>query len=277
MLNDDFRAWNDSLAEILQEDNPQEAVSMLGLALQDLSRGKNSTTTIFPAHAAPFLIASHLQEELDPVVQIDLYLSGAYLIDPFYQLGKNEDFEGLSTLREVMFPGFRQSEYWRVWYGHTGIKDEVCYMVQLPGYGFASLSITRQEGEPKFSKSDLLKASAAAPVVNAVISQWLEQQGRDIPVLQVHLDRSLANFGTSYLTDREREVLHLILRGCTSKVIAQRLEIGVETVKQHRKNIFLKLDVGSQSELFYLVLEALKNSTLGHQQDPLIEYMEKPV
>ncbi len=52
------------------------------------------------------------------------------------------------------------------------------------------------------------------------------------------------------LTPREREVLDLMLIGCSSEAIALRLAIGRFTVKDHRKGIFRKLGVGSLSELF---------------------------
>lgn len=54
------------------------------------------------------------------------------------------------------------------------------------------------------------------------------------------------------LTARELEVCELLLRGCSSETIALRLAIGRYTVKDHRKQIFRKLGVGSLAELFAL-------------------------
>lgn len=56
--------------------------------------------------------------------------------------------------------------------------------------------------------------------------------------------------GAAGLTGREREVLHLLLAGCSSEAVALRLAIGRFTVKDHRKRIFRKLGVGSLAELF---------------------------
>ncbi len=52
------------------------------------------------------------------------------------------------------------------------------------------------------------------------------------------------------LTAREREVCDLLLRGCSSEAIALRMAISRHTVKDHRKQIFRKLRVGSIAELF---------------------------
>jgi DNA-binding CsgD family transcriptional regulator len=54
------------------------------------------------------------------------------------------------------------------------------------------------------------------------------------------------------LTAREREVVDLLLLGCSSEAIALRLGIGRHTVKDHRKSIFRKLRIGSLAELFAL-------------------------
>ncbi|RTF06923.1 response regulator transcription factor, partial [Serratia marcescens] len=56
------------------------------------------------------------------------------------------------------------------------------------------------------------------------------------------------------LTPREREIVDLILAGCSSQQIADRLFISLGTVKNHRKNIYGKLNIGSQAELFSLLL-----------------------
>jgi DNA-binding CsgD family transcriptional regulator len=54
------------------------------------------------------------------------------------------------------------------------------------------------------------------------------------------------------LSAREREICDLMLRGCTSEAIAAYLGISPHTVKDHRKQIFRKLAVGSLAELFAL-------------------------
>jgi DNA-binding CsgD family transcriptional regulator len=52
------------------------------------------------------------------------------------------------------------------------------------------------------------------------------------------------------LSPREAQVAELLLAGCGSEAIALRLGIGRYTVKDHRKNIFRKLDISSLAELF---------------------------
>ena len=49
---------------------------------------------------------------------------------------------------------------------------------------------------------------------------------------------------------REREIVSMILQGHSTESVALRLDISPGTVKVHRKNIYRKLKVSSQGELF---------------------------
>ncbi len=50
------------------------------------------------------------------------------------------------------------------------------------------------------------------------------------------------------LTQRESEVLGLMVRGLTNRAIAQRLYIGEETVKTHTQSIYRKLEVSDRAQ-----------------------------
>jgi len=66
------------------------------------------------------------------------------------------------------------------------------------------------------------------------------------------------NFGSGVLTDREMEVVQLILVGHSSASIALQLVVSISTIKTHRRNIYGKLDISSQAQLFSLFLLHLK-------------------
>jgi DNA-binding NarL/FixJ family response regulator len=53
----------------------------------------------------------------------------------------------------------------------------------------------------------------------------------------------------SNLTDREKEILQLLIKGNSYKEIAGTIFISVETLNSHIKNIYRKLNVHSRSEL----------------------------
>ena len=84
--------------------------------------------------------------------------------------------------------------------------------------------------------SDALAASAAT----------LTRQGR-----REQLERKLAA-----LTEREREVLSLVIAGKTSKAIAANLDISAKTVENHRHNLMAKAGVGSVAQLIAWATDA---------------------
>lgn len=67
------------------------------------------------------------------------------------------------------------------------------------------------------------------------------------------IERRRAYFAS--LTERETEVVELLVAGNSSKVIAQKLQISPKTVDIHRANIMRKLNVGSVVEIAQLRLD----------------------
>ncbi len=58
-----------------------------------------------------------------------------------------------------------------------------------------------------------------------------------------------AQHRVSLLTEREREILALVVTGLTNKEIARALALSPRTVEAHRANLSAKLDVGSLAQL----------------------------
>ena len=71
------------------------------------------------------------------------------------------------------------------------------------------------------------------------------------------IDQGIATFAINQLTAREKTILQLLLQGNDSKTIAEQLTICVGTVKNHRKYIYNKLHIESQSALFAMFLNHL--------------------
>jgi two-component system response regulator DctR len=100
--------------------------------------------------------------------------------------------------------------------------------------------------------------------VNFVTKPYREQQlldsinealardaaNRDVPAVKHEFAARLAA-----LSEREGQVLDLVVAGQSSKSIARTLGISFRTVELHRNHIFEKLSVASVAELVRLVIE----------------------
>lgn len=75
-------------------------------------------------------------------------------------------------------------------------------------------------------------------IIAARMLDYFQQQGQQRHFLE-----------EQHLTGKEKEILHLLIRGNSYKEIAALLRISVETLNSHIKNIYRKLDVHSRSEL----------------------------
>ena len=75
-----------------------------------------------------------------------------------------------------------------------------------------------------------------------ILQQHAHGQGKNLPPMPEVLSRKI-------LTDREIEVMTLIVQGYINKEIAEKLNIGLATVITHRKNIMDKLGFRSVSAL----------------------------
>ena len=74
-----------------------------------------------------------------------------------------------------------------------------------------------------------------------LLEQYAHGQGQNLPQMPTTKEKKMTN--------REVEVLSLIVQGFINKEIADRLNIGLTTVITHRKNIMEKLGVRSVSAL----------------------------
>lgn len=67
------------------------------------------------------------------------------------------------------------------------------------------------------------------------------------------------------LSDRERDVLELVLLGYSTPRIAQRLVVSENTVKTHLRHIYTKLEIGSRQELLAMAEEIPVGSRQGRK------------
>ncbi|HWA51417.1 MAG TPA: LuxR C-terminal-related transcriptional regulator [Dongiaceae bacterium] len=200
------------------------------------------------------------------------YHDGPYLLDPFYNRFLAGTTEGCFRLSDLVPEGFLRSEYFSSYYRHLEIGDELGLLTALDSRSAAHVSLTRQRGRGRFTSRDAEWLLAAAPLAREAIRRMnagAAPTRADPAAFHEGLRRAYERFGTSVLTERERDVVHLLLQGNSAKAIARALNISPDTARNHLKRIYPKLEVSSQAELFALFFQALAQVEPGFDGDPL--------
>jgi DNA-binding CsgD family transcriptional regulator/MFS family permease len=88
------------------------------------------------------------------------------------------------------------------------------------------------------------------PLLHRSLSSLLKQGADAAPTDISEQSEDGIAAGMDGLTDREKQIVSLMLKGKTCKLIADELYLSENTVKTHIKNVYSKLGVRRKSELF---------------------------
>ena len=88
---------------------------------------------------------------------------------------------------------------------------------------------------------------------NALVDRIEQALALSAQVLETRSQRARLQSRLAELTERERDVMRLVVEGLANKLIADQLDISVRTVEVHRARVFDKMDVKSAVELANLL------------------------
>jgi DNA-binding CsgD family transcriptional regulator len=188
---------------------------------------------------------------------VTLYQAGPYLLDPFHHAAI-ERKEGFWRMRELAPDRFYNSEYYRSYYSQTRLAEEVGFFVPLADRDALVLSLMRLRESGPFGAADARLLRHMAPAVISLCRlRWPK-----LPAVRPAQDkaRSTVRQGEDFeradiwkslsLTQREKQIVDLVLQGHSTDSIARAIRAAPGTVKVHRRNIYRKLDIRSQAGLF---------------------------
>jgi DNA-binding CsgD family transcriptional regulator len=272
-----FAEWNAAIAQAIGALESEDLPRLLVEALETLIDHDAALVIAYRLGRKPLVLYEDLLAD-EHGVHVDGYLAGAYLLDPFYRASVEGTPAGLHRLSDVAPEGFLESEYYRSYYIRTLQSDEVCFLTDHPDGWVTNISLGRESGAPPFDESDIEELRAAEPIVHEALRRhWVHSRQRHpesdaVSNLHAHVEAALTNFGRSALTKREYEVAQLLLRGHSTRSSARELGIAQETIRLHRKNVYAKLEVASQSEFFVLFIDSLAHIAEDLSGDPLERY-----
>jgi FixJ family two-component response regulator len=197
-----------------------------------------------------------------------------YLVD--HDLAVLNDLRQWLRSAQLTLRAFRTAEQFLAEYQHP---DPGCLIVEHRLSGLSGLELQAElqaRNSPlaviliahTTSVSDVVRAMQAGAVtflqkpldhtdLQTAILQALKRSWDDCTVVQARQSEF------EILSNREREVVDLLLDGLSTKQISQTLQISTSTVHKHRIRIFSKLRVDSPTDL--LLKSAHFSSRLGRQ------------
>ena len=269
--------FSQQLATLITDVGKEGFPAKLVATIRSVVPVDDATIVVYPDTDLPVLEYFEVPEEAGQST-LGVFLQGAFLLDPFYLAAAEERRFGLFRLRDLAPTGFRESEYYRSWYRSCGYQDECGFLLPFGEEGFINIALGKTGARASFTRRQLDTLSAVYPVIETLCQQhWTPATSEPAGVnLRAQLHDALQGFGRSLLTDREAQVINLVLHGHSTKTMADKLSISVETVKLHRKHAYAKLEVSSQAELFYLFLDALMSAKGYSGGDTLVSYMQAP-
>jgi DNA-binding CsgD family transcriptional regulator len=259
----------DVLPHVAESSGTDRFASQLVDALQHVLPFDWWMVMVYRQHANPEMLCENFSNSWRER-GLTTYVGAFYVLDPFYIMSLSLDRPEACRLGDIAPDGFLESEYHRAHYARGRIGDEVGYLWPLePGVTLA-ISLERSENGTPFSDDEIHDLDAVQPLLYALAQMhWRTMRSRAAPAGDLGLGRvvqeAAAGFGRDVLTPRECEVVKLVLRGYSTKSISQSLGISPGTVKVHRENIYGKLDVSTQAELFNMFIASISAMPIGSE------------
>ncbi len=267
--------WYRAIGEIIDDLESKDLPERLVRALALLVPFEMAAVFVYRGRSRPLLIYDNF-EPAEAKMGIAAYVENTYVLNPFYQACLKGLPDGVYRMRDLAPDAFFESEYHRTFRVSPSAAEEIGYVtenwpekmeelevaVTLEGNVLAEITLSRSRRHG-FSEDDLERVAAVIPVIGALLRiYWADfgAHGSHASPPDSRVDDAFADFGKTVLSDREREVTQLILRGHSSESIGFNLGISLGTVKTHRKNAYAKLEISSQSELLSLFLKSFREN-----------------
>ena len=251
--------WTTALARMIETLETPDFARNLAAGLRGIVDYDYTVIFGYVGPARPLALFNDFPEDRR-ILHVDEYLEGPYLLDPFFLASTGDVEPGLWRLSEIAPDRFYQGEYYRSYYGQTGLAEEIGLLVPVDSRLTVVISLMRKQ--KRFSSAEVRALKRIWPVLRATVqANWKgfaqEDEAPGQPTRAERIEEAFHCIGQGVLTPREREVVELTLRGHSAEATGNELGISPGTVRIHRRNIYVKLRIGSQGELFTLFINAI--------------------
>jgi DNA-binding CsgD family transcriptional regulator len=220
----------------------------------------------------------HIYDTLNsPQAQTGLinFAKNTYVLNPFYNAYRNGLKTGVYRMSDFVPLGFFNSDYYKkfkvsassseeIGYLTKGLPSggkELCIAIELPFGECAAITLNSKKVKDRYSAANIAALTEVLPFLAAVFRRFWRQRRTIHKAAGPDFSAEIAfkDFGGNLLSPREREIAQLLLRGHSTQSVSLQLNVAVTTVKTHRKNLYAKLGIATQFELYSLFLDSLLN------------------
>ena len=267
------------IAEAIGKIGTEQYTTCLAKILQSNTSYDSLFISAFFKNSPPEQLYSNLSP-MDEKRSIAPYFVNAYLLDPWYLRFLDGIDDGVYRLAKHVADEFTHSEYYCNYYAKTALRDEMGVFIHINDEASLVLSLGRRSQNHDKVTNDKAFLDDIFDCTRAMCRQhWpliKVGEGAIIGSFNTRVRALVDRFGSETLSEREHEIVQLILQGHSGKSMARMLGVSPETVKVFRKRIHHKLNIHSQGELFSRLLASLTMITSDHVGDPLVLLRQNP-
>lgn len=272
-------AFHREIGAVIEALDSTQFWTRLTRALERYVAFDNWVALRFAPAEAPLVCAESPTPDGTVDVMFQDYLEALYQLDPFYIDACERPASGFVTLADVAPDNFTMTSYYQRYFRKNIVGDEVHFNYRIDARHMLAFSLGATH---RYSERDLAVLALCAPWVLALMRQRLPHerfglspaadsaeeseanepggnlapQAHEAPTYAARFAQVAQAGGRAPLTAREVEVAMQTLSGFSTRAIAEKLSISFETVRAHKKHIYTKLNINSQSELFALFYDA---------------------
>lgn len=202
---------------------------------------------------------------------LDAYTRGGYLLDPFYVACMNHHPAGLWRMSDLAPDSFFSSGFAISQDVHPCVSsthgthiEEIGYIVPLQEQTAIVFSLMKADNRGCFAAAEIQRLNDLLPIISSTLElHWrtcLSDRNAPPTSQENMLEDAFVDILQGQLTDAQRYIAKLILLGHSNASISRVLGISEGTVKVHKHNIYQRLQISSNSDLFRLFINHISQS-----------------
>jgi hypothetical protein len=122
--------FSNHLARLIPAVGSAEFVGQLVAMLKQLVPSDDTTIILYPGTDLPVIEYFEIPEG-STGSNLDVYVKGAFLLDPFYLAASRDRAFGSFRLRDLAPRDFKSSDYYKSWYLNCPYQDECGYLIPI--------------------------------------------------------------------------------------------------------------------------------------------------